>query len=317
MKKWLIALPGLILLAIVAVYIIIPQQINVTQIVRIKCTAGAANRYLVNDSNWYTWWPLTQTSQTGNTQKQDNTFTYNEYIYEPKQKMFNAVGIIIKTDSLTLKSKLIIVPLNKDSVALQWQSNVSSGNNPFTRIQRFKQATTVKHNMASILGKLKNYLENHESVYGINIQKTTVKDSLLMVTQQVFDSFPSTENVYSLINKLKISIQQQGAQETGYPMLNIRKKNNTRFEAMVAIPVNKEIKEQKDIAMKRLVAGNILVAEVRGGLATTMNALTQMENYLSDHNLESPAIPFYSLVTNRLTEPDTTKWITRINYPVF
>jgi hypothetical protein len=42
-----------------------------------------------------------------------------------------------------------------------------------------------------------------------------------------------------------------------------------------------------------------------------------MENYARDHKKQSPAIPYQLLVTNRLTEADTTKWITQINYPVF
>ena len=29
----------------------------------------------------------------------------------------------------------------------------------------------------------------------------------------------------------------------------------------------------------------------------------------------SPAIPFESLITNRLEEPDTSKWVTKIYYP--
>jgi hypothetical protein len=318
MKKWLIAFSAVLIIAIFAVYIIIPQQLNLTKTVRIKCTPEATNRNLINQSNWHTWWPSNESIQTHNSQNDSHTFSYNDYTYEPKQKMFNAVGIVIRSDELILDSKLTLVPLKKDSVVLQWQSHVSSGYNPVIRIQRYRQATIIKHSMADILGKFKNYLEKEENVYGIDVQKTTVKDTLLLVTQQVFDSLPSTQNVYSLINKLTASIQQQGAQETGFPMLNIRKKNNMHFEAMVAIPVNKEIKAaQKNMVMKRMVPGKILVAEVRGGLATTMNALTQMEKYLSDHHLESPAIPFYSLITNRLTEPDTTKWITRINYPVF
>jgi hypothetical protein len=33
--------------------------------------------------------------------------------------------------------------------------------------------------------------------------------------------------------------------------------------------------------------------------------------------LSTPAIPYQSIITNRLTETDTTKWITKIYQPIF
>jgi hypothetical protein len=317
MKKRLIALLGLIIIAIVAVYIIIPQQINATQTVRIKCTAGAANRYLANDTKWLQWWPAKASVPTGTSQNQSNAFIFKDHIYQPEQKMFDAVGVQIKSNKLTINSTMILVPLNKDSVLIQWEGHIKNSNNPFTRIQRYRQVAVIKKDMKHILGQLKYYLEKEEKVYGITIQKTIVKDTLLLVTQQVFDTSPSTLHVYSLINKLKDHIRQQGADETGYPMLNIRKKDSTHFETMVAIPVSKEVKEHNGIVMKYMVPGNILKAEVHGGMQTANNAFAQMENYVLDHHFESPAIPFYSLITNRLTETDTSKWLTAIYYPIY
>jgi hypothetical protein len=44
--------------------------------------------------------------------------------------------------------------------------------------------------------------------------------------------------------------------------------------------------------------------------------MQQLEYYLNEHRLRPPALPFQSLVTDRLVERDTTKWITRLYYPV-
>ena len=66
-----------------------------------------------------------------------------------------------------------------------------------------------------------------------------------------------------------------------------------------------------------MVPGKILVAEVKGGAYTADEALRQLTMYMDDNHLVSPAIPFQSLVTERSKEPDTTKWITKIYFPVF
>ena len=45
-------------------------------------------------------------------------------------------------------------------------------------------------------------------------------------------------------------------------------------------------------------------------------AYDQIQHYISDHNRVAPAISFESLVTDRRQEPDSSKWVTRIYYPV-
>lgn len=316
MKKWIIVPIALFPVALLATYILVPAKINLSQIVSINCTHGAANRYIVNDSTWAKWWPqnapLPFTPQTNR-----NGFRYKDFTFQPSQRMFDAIEVRIVADDIIINSKIILIPQLKDSINIQWLLEYKTGNNPFTRLNRYRQAEKLSRHLNSILTQLKMFLEKPENVYGITVKKTIVKDTLLISTKKVFKAHPSTQDVYSLINKLKTYIQQQGARETGYPMLNIQQKNNGHFETMVAIPVNKVIKEQNDMVQKNLVQGNILVTEVRGGQHNVNNAFSQMENYLTDHHYESPAIPFYSLLTNRLTETDTTKWITRISYPVF
>ena len=65
-----------------------------------------------------------------------------------------------------------------------------------------------------------------------------------------------------------------------------------------------------------LGGGNILITEVKGGSNKINNAYKQIRNYISDYNRIAPAIPFESLVTDRSKEPDSSKWVTRIYYPV-
>ena len=66
-----------------------------------------------------------------------------------------------------------------------------------------------------------------------------------------------------------------------------------------------------------MAPGKILVTEVKGGPHAIQVAYAQYEKYLQDYHRISPAIPFESLITERIAEPDTGKWVTRIYYPVF
>ena len=100
--------------------------------------------------------------------------------------------------------------------------------------------------------------------------------------------------------------------------MNITKADSFRYQIMVAIPINKSLKSEGDIFIRRMLYnGNLLMTEVRGGRNTINNALVQLTNYVRDHQYTSPAIPYESPVTDRIAEPDTTRWVTRIYYPIF
>jgi hypothetical protein len=105
--------------------------------------------------------------------------------------------------------------------------------------------------------------------------------------------------------------------ETGFPMLNIYKTDSVNYLTRVAIPVDKKLPSSGNISYKWMLGGgNILVTDVRGGPFSIDSAFQQLEYYVHDYNRTSPAIPFQSLVTDRSKVPDTTKWITRLYYPV-
>ena len=87
---------------------------------------------------------------------------------------------------------------------------------------------------------------------------------------------------------------------------------------MTAIPVDRELPLTKEFAPKFLLKrGNILETEVRGGPYKIETGLNELENYKNDYKFTSPASPYQLLVTDRLKEQDTAKWVTRLYYPVY
>ncbi|MEI8058912.1 MAG: hypothetical protein WCG67_02045, partial [Ferruginibacter sp.] len=102
-----------------------------------------------------------------------------------------------------------------------------------------------------------------------------------------------------------------------YPMLNVHEENSSSFETMVAINTKKEVTANETFQLKRMHLGVILMGEVKGGLHTITTGEKEMSNYVTDHRKYTPAIPYQSLVTDRLNEPDTSKWITRLYFPIF
>jgi len=130
-------------------------------------------------------------------------------------------------------------------------------------------------------------------------------------------SLPSTEQVYTMVKKLKDYILSQKAGATGNPMLNVFTRDSLSFDVRVAIPVDRRLPDAGEIHYKWMLGGgNILITEVKGGPEEIKKAYNQVNHYITDYKRLAPAIPFESMVTDRTVEKDSSQWITRIYYPV-
>ena len=306
MKKILISLVLLLVLALAAVYLFIPRKIKMEASLPLTAALSGVFRTLVNDSTWKKWWPG------------EIPFSYNKQIYSIKGKFFNVFDIDIYSDKDTINSRMELVLVEANTMTILWNAEQVSSSDPFKRFEGYRHAKQTEKNMNKILQSLKTFLQKKENIYGVDIKKTLVKDSVLISTRRQFDHYPNAKEVDSMIQSLKKYIIQNNAIEKNSPMLNVFELGNSRYEAMTAIPVDKALPKTNEFAPKFLLkGGNILEAEIQGGLYTIEKGLKELENYRADYKFDSPAIPYQLLVTDRAKEPDTTKWITKIYYPIY
>jgi hypothetical protein len=306
MKKVLIGLVLSIAFLLAAVYLFIPRKIKIEVTVPLNAALPGVFRTLINDSNWNKWWPG------------ETPFAYNKQTYSIKRRLFNVFDIDIYADKDTINSQMELVLINENTMTILWNAEQISSNDPFKRFIRHRHAKQTEKNMNAILQSLKTFLQKKENIYGLDIKEALVKDSALISTRRQFDHYPNAQEVDSMIQSLKKYISQNNAIEKNSPMLNVFELGNSRYEAMTAIPVDKALPKTNEFAPKFLLkGGNILEAEIQGGTYTIEKGLKELENYRADYKFNTPAIPYQLLVTDRTKEPDTTKWITRLYYPVF
>jgi len=210
-----------------------------------------------------------------------------------------------------------LVLINNDSMTLIWTAEKETSINPFTRFSVYRDTKRIQENLNTLLAHIKTFIEKPENVYGFFIHKTMVSDSVLISTRRSFDHDPGPKEIDAMIQSLKKYISDNGAREQNYPMLNVMKLDSADYEVMTAIPVDRTLPDTKEFAAKYMLKkGNILESEIRGGPYTIKTAIDQLEIYRADHQYTSPAIPYQLLVTDRAKETDTSKWITKLYYPV-
>lgn len=311
MKKWIAGIIIIAILFLAAVYIFIPSTLTVSNAVYCKATLPGAYRMLSSNAKLKRWWidkgAIAQ-----------NKFTYHDDVYILNNTYLYGALINIQHKNETIKSDIRILELVYDSVIIEWNFDIHTSANPFKRIIEYREAVVLKKNTDEVLNHFKNFIEKDSNVYGMPIKLSSIEHIFMITTKKVFTHNPSTIEVYGNINLLKQFAATHNLKQDYYPMMNVIKNNDTSYRLMTALPVNKESNFFGGaVNSVRMVKGNFMVTEAKGGYGTINNALNEIQLYFDDYGKTAMAIPFQYIVTDRMNEPDTAKWITKIYAPVY
>ncbi|MEQ1675708.1 MAG: GyrI-like domain-containing protein [Chitinophagaceae bacterium] len=312
MKRILLVISAILVLLLSAIYLLIPGRISLSQSQNLPINRQALYRNLADEKKWLLWWPGVK-KEDGAVQ----SFLLNGFQYKLHDVKVLSLPIDISGKNVSVPAELIIIAINPDSVNVQLNGSIATSYNPITRVKAFFTARKIKKDITTVLQSIGTYYAEIKKQYGYDIQNKSVVDSILMMNFREMNGPPATNDIYALVDELKNYIKQQGAAETGNPMLNIFTKDSIHYLLKVAIPVDKKLPPSGNMSYRWMLGGgNILITEVTGGQKEIEKAYKQILLFISDYNRVAPAIPFESLVTDRRKEPDSSKWVTRIYYPV-
>ncbi len=313
MKKWIIIVFSLFLLFLISCYFFIPEKIIVIRSISANANEKGVYRFLNIEANWQKWWPGSYSISDS----LKTSFESGGYQFKKTNPLYNSFEITIEKGRNTQNSLLNIFPQGNDSIRIDWNTVVNTGTNPFSKIRHYFKARELSKSLDVVLAAMQKHISDVKHIYGIDIRKEKVKVEFLVSAKKSFSHYPTIRDIYEIVNQIKKYINQQQAKEEDYSMLNISASDSSHFEAQVAIPVNKQLANTDLFSSKWMLKnGNILVAEITGGKNVADSAMKKMDQYILDYEYSNVAIPFQSLVTDRMKEPDSSKWLTRIYYPI-
>lgn len=313
MKKIFLFVLIAILLFIAGSYLLIPGTIRLSSTKTIKTTDIGTERFLMDANKWQLWWG--DDVKPGDSASA--TFTQNGNQYHLAEKYYKAADILIAHEGKELHSKMLVIPLALDSTGIEWKCNLPAGNNPIGRISAYFDAQKIKKNMDTVLKKLSSFLSKVENVYGIPIERNYLKDTLYVTGKKTLTARPSLLQIYDLIHTIEAYALQNGTRKTGSPIYNVTTMGDNRYQLMAGIPVDKNIPEKDGFSLKHMVRGSFIITEVQGGDNAVNKAAKSLQQYFADYRKTSMAMNFTMLVTDRLYQPDSTQWITKLYQPVY
>jgi hypothetical protein len=312
MKKWIVWLFVILVLTIGCIYIFIPAKIVISALNTAMVTTNGAYRFISEEEKWKQWWR----NENGKPHILGQPFSYNESTFRLIKHANNTAGIEIVQNRNKLLSLLHLVSFNLDSTGIIWSCEMPVSYNPVTRLMNYENAVKIKKDMTGVMKSFTSFISDPHNVYGITILRTSTTDTTLLSARFVSRTYPTTVESYQYFSELEKSVKKQNGKISGFPMMNVRRLDDGSFESQVAIPTNLFLANDGKIESRRMVPGNFITAEIHGGPYTVNEAINQMNYFISEYNKAQIANPFQLLVTNRLSESDTTKWITRLYVPV-
>lgn len=312
MKKPVLLVFGLLFLAFVSVYFIIPQKIQITRVVEIDATDINISKFLVNKRPWAKWWPGKHIATDS------SSYSYKNIGFTLQENTNSEMHALIKQDDIELNSALTYATTGEGMCEVTWVAEKQSSLNPVERVAEYFKIKRIATHLDALLVDFKKFMQADMNVYGMNITISHIKNPIVLATTVNLNDYPSAELIYSKVDELRKQIRAENALAVDSPMMNVYPIETGGYQVMVAIPVSKTIKPGKNMVINNLVKNaNVLEAQVKGGKNTVLNAFTQLKNYQKSHRLISPAMPYELLITNRLAEKDTAKWVTKVYWPIF
>lgn len=307
--KWLI---GSVLILIVLIFTLIFSLANTNPMVSIvvNCKNSSTSRYLSNSARWKLWWPKSQVENNG------GIFHFRGDEYKLVSTFRNGSNLIVNPDTHPIPTHIRAFYKSVDSTLIQWTFSDMEKEGLFGRMINHYKRNRIQKEMTILLDSLKAFMNNPDKVYRFHIEQIPPIDTLMITTKRDFSHNPTTTDVYSTINYLRLHLNKARIKETGAPMMNVNADSGF-YKLMVAIPIEKPFRNSGDIEVKRMVPSKFVCVDVVGGPKTLEIARQEAKLYMTDFEKVQMAIPFESLVTDRLEIPDTAKWKTRIYYPSF
>lgn len=306
MKKLIWIVPAILLFVLLVLFFLLPTQPVVHKKVALNANQNSVAKLLAEKGKWQQWWP-----------DGEDRFVYDSLNFSFQLEMLKSAVLHVPFGDSLLPAQLNTISYDRNSSAAIFQVSLPEASGPVEKISNYFKSRQIASSADDLLERLKAFAEKEENIYGFAVKEEKVKDSAFVAYRFQTTGYPATEQIYSAVALLQRYADSAGATVTGAPMLHADHQGKEQYQVMVALPVNKPLEGNGTVVPKRMVQGKILVTEIKGGAASVEQALQRFEEYVTDHRRTSPAIPYQSLLTDRRQQPDSSKWITRLYYPVF
>lgn len=325
---------GIVLVVLLGLYVFValvaPATLVVEKSTVINAPASTVYPHVACFKNWETWnpWDAMDTTNTNEFSEQscgvgswyswkgDQTGEGRQDIVEARENEYIKCSLVFGMDPTPQTSEWTFVE-GEEGTTVTWNF-IGTEASFFSRPMNLMGEYFLSKAYESGLAALKEVAESSpapEAEASIDIQEIGIEETkYLLITDEVE---PMNIAMYFSENfpKMMGYAEENGASMAGSPTGIYFTWTDTLTKMAAAIPVEKEVAGNDEIEYRVIPAGNALRVDHYGNYDEVGPAHYAIEEYAKEKGYSlSFAIETY--VTDPEEEPDTSKWLTHITYPI-
>jgi len=169
------------------------------------------------------------------------------------------------------------------------------------------------------LSSLKSFCENNKSLTSIvwRIEETIADSKIILSKRQRLPMIDFQKSMAETFTQLYKLISDNGIEQTGPPRTVYHQWNISGVDFEPAIPVNKTVDNISGAySFNKTETQKVIVLDYYGDYPGTEKAHEYISEWAKENNITITGAPWEEYITDPEVEPDTSRWLTRICYPV-
>ncbi len=327
LKRIFIVVVAIIMLVLIFAAFL-PSSYRVVRTTSINASMEAINIQITNFHNWDKWSPWKNVDST-------EKYMYNDTL--------GIGGKMEWTGEMIGSGSMLITNVTLDSVKYElkfknpWES---FSNGSFSYLKNETGTTVTWTNEGKLswpIARLMDFFMGFDKMMGPDFEKglaklKTVVESTSKYSYSIMEKEVTTNTIAVVHNKVQMGqignvlgesygkiqelIKKNGANIIGAPMAITLAWDSLSWDFEAAIPIDKEIKGTDKVQIKQSYSGKVIFLSYTGPYEKTYKAYTELENYKKEKGYSDNGGPWEVYITDPGSEPDTSKWITEIYFPV-
>jgi len=310
----------------------LPSEVHISKSISIDSPVKRAFDQVNNFHNWQNWAPYQDSSYNarfdGNKEGVGAKMLWSD---EKEGESINTIIESIPNEKVVTelafnekkKAKSIFLFSEIDGkTEVTWKMDVNDLSFPFGRFVGFMIQKGAEHNFTLGLEALKTYVENNKNTPYYN--GYTISDKI--VEAKAYFALVNSSSMDVMKDKIdenfKLILTEMGKNNIapiGYPIIEWNSYNPeaiSNFRCMMGINNNVEIESISSGYLYQLPSRRVIWLKHQGAYEKSVAAWEALDQYVEENKLIMDGSPYEEYIVDPDTEPDTSKWITNIYFPI-
>jgi len=322
----------IILIGLLSWAFFLPSEIHINQSVRVKAPIGVVFNQVNDLHNWNNWSPWKDTTLSAKFEGSEKGVGAKVH-WTDKREGESVLTIVESTPFSSIKTETLVPDKERkaemdfsfekdgEEVIVKWERNVNGLSYPFGRFVGWMLQKGYDHNFALGLQHLKAYVENNlnkPEYFGYEIVEDTFEKTSFLAKNEKSIMQDMEKIMSASFGAIMQVLAENGIQANGAPVVqwhSYKPEGESEFTCMIPMLTDSTI-AAKNIYTTEIPRIKTIMIKYTGPYEGSYNAWVALDNYVIYNSLIMNGDPWEEYVTDPGSEPDSSKWVTNIYFPV-